>query len=164
MTSPEDLPLRDIHLPAEPSWWPPAPGWWLLLGILIAVLLLGYYLNKKRSYRRLSAVNLARQSLSSLKNQYAEQQDGKAIVRELSILLRRLSISIFPRADSAGLTGDQWLLFLDQSMSDKIFSQGPGRILIEAPYRPDVQVQEVGNLFDICEQWIEAASRRGANS
>ncbi|MEP6880575.1 MAG: DUF4381 domain-containing protein, partial [Dokdonella sp.] len=29
--------LRDIHLPADPSWWPPAPGWWILAAILLGV-------------------------------------------------------------------------------------------------------------------------------
>ena len=34
--------LRDLHLPMEPGWWPPAPGWWviavLMLLVLVAVL------------------------------------------------------------------------------------------------------------------------------
>ncbi|MEC8346800.1 MAG: DUF4381 domain-containing protein, partial [Pseudomonadota bacterium] len=21
--------LKDIYLPVEPHWWPPAPGWWI---------------------------------------------------------------------------------------------------------------------------------------
>src|SRR5690606_36013348 len=32
------LPLRGIHLPVEPQWWPPAPGWWLLGGLVLAAL------------------------------------------------------------------------------------------------------------------------------
>ena len=31
---PTRLPLRDVHLPASPSWWPPAPGWWWLAAVL----------------------------------------------------------------------------------------------------------------------------------
>ncbi len=35
---PQDLALRDIHLPPAPSWWPPAPGWWVLFGMFCLVL------------------------------------------------------------------------------------------------------------------------------
>ncbi|HET9483332.1 MAG TPA: DUF4381 domain-containing protein, partial [Xanthomonadales bacterium] len=49
--------LRDIHLPAEPSWWPPAPGWWLLAILVIAALvfLVRFAWRKRRELRRRAA-------------------------------------------------------------------------------------------------------------
>ncbi|HEX6832517.1 MAG TPA: DUF4381 family protein, partial [Rudaea sp.] len=45
--------LRDIHVPAPPSWWPPAPGWWLLAAIIIALLaFVAFHLYKKLQRRR----------------------------------------------------------------------------------------------------------------
>jgi hypothetical protein len=29
--------LRDLQAPAEPSWWPPAPGWWLVALAAVAL-------------------------------------------------------------------------------------------------------------------------------
>ena len=42
--------LRDLHLPGEPSWFPPAPGWWLLAVLLIiaAIVLLRYWQRRRR--------------------------------------------------------------------------------------------------------------------
>ena len=39
---PEQIPLRDLHLPEAIGWWPLAPGWWLL--IALGVVLLAYLL------------------------------------------------------------------------------------------------------------------------
>ena len=33
---PQDIPLRDIHMPNLISWWPLASGWWVLLGVVVA--------------------------------------------------------------------------------------------------------------------------------
>lgn len=44
--------LRDIHLPAAPSWWPPAPGWWVVAGLLlIAVLAASWWWQRRRRTR-----------------------------------------------------------------------------------------------------------------
>ena len=37
---PQQIPLRDLHLPEAISWWPLAPGWWLLIAFAVAACLL----------------------------------------------------------------------------------------------------------------------------
>ena len=32
---PEQIPLRDLHLPEAIGWWPLAPGWWILIAIAL---------------------------------------------------------------------------------------------------------------------------------
>ena len=40
--------LRDIHLPPPVSWWPLAPGWWLLLGTLLLLTAIAFWLWRRR--------------------------------------------------------------------------------------------------------------------
>ena len=54
--------------------------------------------------------------------------------KELSELTRRTMLAYAPRDEVAGLTGDDWLQWLDQGMDDKPFSRGAGRILESLPY------------------------------
>ena len=46
-----NIPLRDIHLPGDISWWPPAIGWWIVAALII-LLGLGLYMLKRRRERR----------------------------------------------------------------------------------------------------------------
>lgn len=155
MNDPLELPLKDIHLPADVSWWPPAPGWWILLGMILLAVAFYFWWRQRQQRINRSAITLARQELELLQNQYQKHKDGRQFVADLSVLLRRLSISAFPRQESASLTGDAWLEFLDASLGDDSFSTGPGRILLEAPYRPEVNVEELEPLIAICREWID---------
>ena len=155
----EQLPLRDIHLPAEPGWWPPAPGWGLLLVLLVVLGCAALWWQRRRQRHNRSARVVARRELEKLRGRLATEP-AEQIVRELSALLRRLAISIYPRQEAAGLTGADWLGFLDRGVEEKVFSTGPGRLLIEAPYRPRVQAGELGPLFDACRAWIDTAGAR----
>jgi hypothetical protein len=146
MTAP-DLPLRDIHLPAEIGWWPLAPGWWLLLGLLILsglLLLLVLRLRQRRRLRRLALRQL--DELSPL--------SGTELATALSRLLRQVAICHFPRHESAGLSGRSWLEFLDRPFKDRPFSEGIGQCLGEAPYRPSAQIDGVA-LVALCRQWVK---------
>ncbi|MEN8261656.1 MAG: DUF4381 domain-containing protein [Pseudomonadota bacterium] len=74
-------------------------------------------------------------------------------VRRLSVLMRRIAVSTYPRTEVAGLTGAAWLDFLDGSTPHKPFAQGAGRLLADAPYRSQLD-EDLGELFALCEDWI----------
>ncbi len=160
---PNNLPLRDIHLPGSSLWWPPAPGWWLLLLLGIIIVLVCLFLLKKRKANKLSAIFIAEGELQRIQQQFATEQDRILLIRELSELIRRLSISQFARVDTAALTGEAWLQFLDKLMDDMPFSQGVGRALVDAPYQqhPEFDSQALLKLVEI---WIERVSKHKDDS
>tara|TARA_R110000782_G_scaffold15189_2_gene44558 strand:+ start:39 stop:539 length:501 start_codon:yes stop_codon:yes gene_type:complete len=158
-TDPASLPLRDIHLPDAVSWWPLAPGWWALVMLLvITVLLTGYLIRRYRNHK-ISALFLAKQELERIKTDFNINQDKSNLVKELSELIRRLSISILPRQESAGLTGAEWLRFLDQYSDKNEFDNGIGRVLIEAPYQADPEFNS-DELIQLISAWIETVGKR----
>jgi hypothetical protein len=160
VNQPAPLPLRDIHLPGPVSWWPPAPGWWLLAGLLLALAVLAVWWLRRRRRLRLAAVTLARRELEAIEAAHKAGETPEQIVQRLSVLLRRVCISLFPRDQAAGLTGREWLEFLDQPLQRPAFSEGPGRLLAEAPYRPSVPAQEIAPLLDLTREWLAAVSRQ----
>lgn len=156
-TDPASLPLRDIHLPDAVSWWPPALGWWLLCLLIIIITSLIIYVIRRRRNHRLSAVYLAQQELDKIKNDFVLSQDKASLVKDLSELIRRVSISLFKRIETASLTGQDWLNFLDKFTSNNEFSQGIGRVLIEAPYQAEPEYDSE-KLLQLISSWIETVS------
>ncbi len=150
---PTELPLKDIHEPVAIGWWPPAIGWWLL-AITVPILIIFFIWVYKRLTRR-TAIKTATKILSELKQD--KTRNNLEMVAELSMLLRRVAISVSPRVKSAGLTGTQWLSFLDSTVKDSPFSSGIGQLLTEAPYRKmAVTEQERSQLISLCENWLKA--------
>ena len=139
--------LRDVILPPDPSFWPPAIGWWLLAVLAVVLVVTVQY--GIRYFSERFALTAVMKNVSNLK-----QLNSKAAVVELSILLKKIAVTKFPRAQVAGLTGSRWLEFLDQSGDTDQFTRGPGRILATAPYSKQV-VEDLNPVFDLCEDWVE---------
>lgn len=152
-TGQQTLPLRDIHLPEPVSWWPPAPGWWILLGLVMLLAWTIRYFWRRRMLKRSSIKTLALRELHHARAEFRRQGDAHVLVRELSRLLRQVCISLNPRQESASLTGKAWLAYLDRRLGDQRFLKGPGRLLIDAPYqgRADIIVDD---LLALCDDWI----------
>ena len=164
MNDPLDLPLRDIHLPDGVAWWPLAYGWWVLLAGLVIIVLLSFFLYWRNQKMKKSAISKAREELSRITAEYQQNGDPLVLSRELSILLRRLCISLFPRTEVASLTGVEWLAFLDRYVQGAPFSQGQGRMLVDAPYRQSVEVDQVEDFVQQCRNWIDVVSKTGGKT
>jgi hypothetical protein len=152
------LPLRDIHLPDTILWWPPAPGWWLLFSLIIITVFSVFYIIRHRRNQRLSAIYMAKRELERIEEEFKSNKDKSILIKDISELIRRVTISLFNRAESASLTGKQWLSFLDQLNGDNSFTNGIGRVLIEAPYQANPEYDEKELLF-LISAWIDSAQK-----
>jgi hypothetical protein len=151
------LPLRDIHLPAAINWWPPALGWWLLAILIPLSIALMVWLYKRIT--RQTAIKAARKLLLQIKQD--QQCDNSQKLKDLSALIRRVAISTTTRDKCAGLTGQQWLEFLDQSVKGAPFTLGIGQLLANAPYQKSPpNEQDINQLTRLCEDWLNAQTKR----
>lgn len=128
------LPLRDLHLPDAIGWWPLAPGWWgviAALGILLGYVLLRLY----RQWRFNAPRRYAMHELARYEAEYLEHRNPVTLGKQLSELLRRGMLAYAPREEVAGLTGSEWLAWLDQGMPLPYFHTEGGKSLLNLPYR-----------------------------
>lgn len=139
--NPAEIPIRDLHLPEPVGWWPLAPGWWIL--IAIAVLGLAWLLMRAlRRHRRGRARRFALRELKRIEARYERGDNVVTLSREMSELVRRAMLAYAPRTDVAGLTGDDWLRWLDAGLANPTFEVGPGRAIAELPYRDPAAVHD----------------------
>lgn len=156
----ERLPLKDIHLPDPVSWWPPAIGWWLLP---VVVLLLAFLIRRSAGLvrRLLARRRLRRQALRELeriRRDYETEGDPARALRSLSILMRRVAITVFPDQGVPGRSGRAWLEWLARTGPER-FDRAPLEALLDGPYRPAVDLQ-AAPVFDAARRWIRHATRR----
>lgn len=149
------LVLRDIHQTPAPPWWPPAPGWWLLAAVLLlAIAGWSWFAARRHRYRR---------SVAAVFDDALRAAPGAAAeLAAMSELLRRAARRRDPSADR--LQGEAWLQFLDgvpasapkrtprkgtdakAASTAHVFTQGPGRLLLEGGYRREVDPAAVAEL------------------
>lgn len=152
----DKLQLRDIHLPASPDFWPPAPGWWIVATLLLLVVAwtILKLLARRRRQRRLQMIL---KELQPIEQKLLTHPDNQTLA-ELNILLRRLALMTYQRSQIASLNGKQWLAFLDRSGNTNKFTQGVGKVLSDAPYLPNdkqsLSKKDAQALLKLVRNWI----------
>lgn len=111
------------------------------------------YTHYRRKRNRIRRVSL--KEIDAIQEAFQSHRDDTRLVRELSVLLRRVCISRYPRVDVASLTGVEWASFLDRNIAGKPFSEGDGIVLITEPYRKNPDIAATA-LLSCCRSWIAA--------
>lgn len=136
--------LRDLHPSAAPSWWPPAPGWWLALVLAVALAVIAIrtlpgWWRRLRLRRRLMAALAAAASAA-----------------EVSQLLRLAALERFPEREPAGLTGADWVAFLEDCAGAPRRFAALAAALTELPYRARGADDEIARLRAAARAWLRA--------
>jgi len=121
-TNSQQLPLRDVHLPTEPGFWPLAPGWWVLAAIVL-VLLLGFVIWWHRYRQRQKKWQQMRQLLLTIQQDYQTHGHETQLVRDVSNLLRRFTRHELNKPQAASLLGQPWIDFLNRDLSEPVFDE-----------------------------------------
>ena len=150
--------LADIHLPADPSWWPPAPGWWLAGGLLLVALLLScWYMGKRyrRNGFRREAIRQARELASE------NRLDPAAAVT----LIRQTALASEPGSALVTVPGPQVLLRLSTFAGDTLANElAPGGIeplsaLLYGNREHRLNASQQASLLRALETWIRRHRR-----
>lgn len=125
--------LRDIVIPDAPPLWPLADGIWVVLAMASVVLLLlgrRLYLSKRNNAYRKSGLKLLHAADST---------------HDVSLALKRIALTVFPRAQVASLYGDEWAAFLHKSCPRRYF-------LAMASSETDTQADS--DMLELAAIWI----------
>ena len=109
--------LKDIHIPIEPFWWPPAIGWivlflCVLFSVIIGIVVYLIWRKQPKQY-----------ALRKLKRIYKGSQNTILMARQISVLLKRVALLKYPREKVASLSEEKWGEFLSKQ-ANKAFSKG----------------------------------------
>lgn len=159
--NPEDLLLRDIHLPDPVAWWPPAIGWWLLIALALTIAFALFAWFRRRARRRNSPATVAERDLERLRVAWVKHGDARLLLRDLSTWLRRAGMSLASRNAAASLTGERWIRFLDELAGADVFAEDAA-LLTDGPYRTGnaLDPEDGERLLSTCQRWLAAVTQR----
>lgn len=151
------LELKDISPPVEPGWWLIAPGYLIIATSILTLIAIGLIILRRRKSRR--SYTAALQALQQIRVAHQRNQDSLKLARELARWLKQIALLAFPQSKLEGVTGSDWLAFLDRSLDDDSFTCGAGRVFADDIYRQSARPDAAG-LLDLCERWLLAVKPR----
>ena len=145
--------LRDIHLPADVSWWPLAPGWWVLIAVIFALSVWALFKWQKRRKHQQLLLEV-KQELAQIQSTYSQQPSELTLILNYSELLRRLLMLHLGREDTARLSGLKWFELISSYVPEQQLSEELITLMTDGKYQRQVQLDEPAPLID----WAESCA------
>lgn len=140
----------EVVSPTAISWWPQTTGW-LWLAIALALLLGRYSYRRLRQWYR----NRYRREANGRLQVLAQSPDNDTLLLELNKVLKLTAIAAFSRERVAGLTGQDWVDFLNSSCAQASFSEDQGRLLAVGIYSRETPSAEAATpLIAASMAWV----------
>ncbi len=150
----QPLDLSPVIAPDAPTWWPLAWGWWAVIITAISLIALLFFILKRRKNNQ----QAKQEALSYFSN--SQSQDGLSPSKAQDIV-RQAALSYFPREKIAGLSGDDWLTFLDTQLAKPLFvakqSQWQQALYQDVALMNEEQKKAQQQLVNDCETWLRKA-------
>ncbi len=152
--------LADIHLPADISYWPPAPGWWILTLIALALLMLAI----RRYIKHRNLLQICRHALAELSrcySSYANEASGTGnnlklkYINEFNSVIRRVAIYHFPQSNVASLGGRAWVDFIKEKGESSKLDDSIAAALSFGRFQSECDVDVIA-LNSMGEEWISS--------
>jgi len=141
--------IDEIAVPQAIAWWPSTIGWKLLAVLLIVTGLLKLTKIARRWWQNRYRREALRQLVA-----LSESQQLAALPHYLKVT----ALQAYSREQVAGLSGQDWLTFLDAHCEGVSFSSEPGKRLLEIAYAPPLhQVldsDQAKQLIQMSRHWI----------
>ncbi|MDF0673116.1 MAG: DUF4381 domain-containing protein [Nitrospira sp.] len=150
--------LLEISLPPPVPYTPQTVGWVFLGLFLVTAISYGAWRWRRwwasNRYRRAAAAQL--RTLEALLADPARRGDALAAIPPL---VKQTALSFLPRPEIAGLSNNEWLVFLDRTYPPGGFARGPGRLLPRLAYGAPadlalIPISEVTDLLSLVRRWI----------
>jgi hypothetical protein len=151
--------LPDIELP---GWLPDGLRGWLVAGLLVllALLVLTWIGERLRAFYYRST---AYRELGRIRRMAREPATRAVALRQVPKLVKKTAVALQSRPERvSGLAGEDLLRFLDKGSGRSDFSEGAGRLLLDATFASDrrleeLEPEEVDELLRLVAAWIGRA-------
>ncbi len=147
--------LADIHLPAEVSFWPPAPGWW----ILTALLFIAAGIAARKLYEKAEQRKACQYALTELENclkrlgESTGQEKLLRYVNDVNTVLRRVALVKFPESNPGSLAGDSWVAFIRRTGDSSRLNDQLSAALSHGRFRTQIELDSQA-LHEMAHSWI----------
>lgn len=138
-----------------------APGWYVLGVLFLLVLVCAAWL-LYRYYKRNKYRAEAVKQLQVLQSQFAASGAQAQLVYEVNMLLKRVAMARYHRHATAGVRGNVWIAYLNQTANEQLFDEADAKLLTDHIYATHavIPAEKADDFAEKAKRWMKTHRRK----